>query len=94
MLSKIPQLVCILALFTTPKLTPIQWQQIEMRVLQYLESQQQHKTMLVKSLVLKVCQVMQRELDNFRDTSLTELMDVIPDENDNLQDLIASIFHY
>ena len=50
--------------------------------------------MLVKSLVLKVCQVMQRELDNFRDTSLTELMDVIPDENDNLQDLIASIFHY
>ena len=65
-----------------------------MGVLQYLESQQQHKTMLVKSLVLKVCQVMQRELDNFRDTSLTELMDVIPDENDNLQDLIASIFHY
>ena len=50
--------------------------------------------MLVKSLVLKVCQVMQRELDNFRDTSLTELMDVIPEGNDNLQDLIASIFHY
>ena len=73
LLSKIPQLVCILALFTTPKLTPIQWQQIEMRVLQYLESQKQHKTMLVKSLVLKVCQVMQHELDNFGDTSLTEL---------------------
>ena len=55
---------------------------------------QQNKAMLVKSLVLKVCQAMQRELDNFCDTSLTELMDVIPDENDNLQDLIASIFHY
>ena len=65
-----------------------------MRVLQYLESQQQNKTMLLKSLVLKVCQAMQHELDNFRDTSLTELMDVIPDENDNLQDFIASIFHY
>ena len=50
--------------------------------------------MLLKSLVLKVCQAMQHELDNFRDTSLTELMDVIPDENDNLQDFIASIFHY
>ena len=69
-------------------------EQIEMRVLQYLESQQQNKTMLLKSLVLKVCQAMQHELDHFHDTSLTELMDVIPDENDNLQDLIASIFHY
>ena len=87
-------MVCILALFTTPKLTPTQWQQIEMRVLHYLKSQHQNKTMMVKSLVQKVCQAMQCELDTFRDTSLTELMDVIPDENDNLQDLIASIFHY
>ena len=87
-------MVCILALFTTPKLTPIQWQQIEMRVLQYLKSQQQNKTMLVFSLVPKVCQAMQWKLDNFRDTSLTELMNVIPEENKNLQDLIASVFHY
>ena len=87
-------MVCILALSTAPKLTPIQWQQIEMRVLQYLKSQKQNKTMLVKSLILRVCQAMQCELDNFRDTSLTELMDVIPEGNDNLQDLIASIFHY
>ena len=42
----------------------------------------------------QVCEVMQYELDNFRDTSLTELMVVIPGENDQLQDLIASVFHY
>ena len=42
----------------------------------------------------QVCEAMQSELDNFRDTSLTELMDVISGENDHLQDLIASVFCY
>ena len=42
----------------------------------------------------QVCEAMQYELDNFRDTSLTELMDVIPGENDHFQDLVASVFHY
>ena len=42
----------------------------------------------------QVCEAMQYELDNFRDTSLAELMNVIPSENDHLQDLVASVFDY
>ena len=42
----------------------------------------------------QVCEAMQRELDSFRDTSLTELVKVIPGENDHLQDLVASVFYY
>ena len=90
----ITMLVCLLALFSTQKLTPIQWQQIEMQLLHYLKSQQQNKIMIVKSLMPKVCQAMQCELDSFRDTCLTELMDVTSGENGHLQDLIASVFYY
>ena len=85
--------ICLLALLNASELTPIQWQQIEMRLLQYFKARQNVIT-AVKHLMPQVCEAMQYELDNFRDTSLTELMDVIPGENDHLQDLVASIFCY
>ena len=85
--------ICLLALLHASELTPIQWQQIEMQLLQYFKAQQ--KTIFaVKHLVPRVCEAMQCELDKFRDTSLTELMDVIPGENDQLKDLVASVFCY
>ena len=90
----ITMLVCLLALLSVPELTPIHWQQIEKQLFQYLHIQQQNAIVIVKRLMPQVCGAMQCELDNFRDTSLTELMDVIPGENDHLQDLIASVFHY
>ena len=85
--------ICLLALLNTSELTPIHWQQIEMQLLQYFKAHQ-NTIITVKHLMPQVCEAMQYELDNFRDTSLTELMDVIPGENDHLQDLIASVFHY
>ena len=85
--------ICILALLNASELTPIQWQQIEMQLLQYFKAHQ-NTIIAVKPLMPQVCEAMQCELDNFRDTSLTELMDVIPGENDHLQDLVASVFHY
>ena len=90
----ITMLVCLLALLSVPEITPIHWQQIEKQLLQYLEIQRQNVIAPVKRLMPQVCEAMQYELDNFRDTSLTELMDVIPGENDHLQDLVASVFHY
>ena len=75
------------------ELTPIHWQQIEMQLLQYFKAHQ-NAMITVKHLMPQVCEAMQYELDNFRDTSLTELMDVIPGKNDHLQDLLASVFHY
>ena len=87
--------VCFLALYSVSELTPIQWQEVEMPLLQYLKSQLQQNTIAtVKCLIPQVCGAIQSELDNFRDTSLTELMNVIPGENDHLQDLVASVFHY
>ena len=87
--------VCFLALYSVSELTPIQWQEVEMPLLQYLKSQLQQNTIAtVKCLIPQVCGAIQCELDNFRDTSLTELMNVIPGENDHLQDLVASVFHY
>ena len=67
-----------------------------MPLLQYLKSQLQQNTIAtVKRLIPQVCGAIQCELDNFQDTtSLTELMDVISGENDHLQDLITSVFHY
>ena len=85
--------ICLLALLNASELTPIQWQQIEMQLLQYFKAQQ-NTIISVKHVMPRVCEVMQYELDNFRDTSLTELMDLIPGENDHLQDLVTSIFHY
>ena len=90
----ITMLVCLLALLSVPELTPIHWQQIEKQLLQYLHTQQQNTIMTVKRLMPQVCEAMQRELDSFRDTSLTELVKVIPGENDHLQDLVASVFYY
>ena len=86
--------ICLLALLNASELTPIQWLQIEMRLLQYFKAHQ--NAIAAKHLMPQVCEAMQydHELDNFRDTSLTELMDVIPGENDHLQDLIASVFYY
>lgn len=89
--------VCFLALNSASELTPIQWKEVEMQLLQYLKSQLQQNTVTtVKCLVPQVCGAMQYELDSFRDTSLTELIesDVGPGEKDHLQDLIASVFHY
>ena len=89
--------VCFLALNSASELTPIQWKEVEMQLLQYLKSQLQQNTITtVKRLVPQVCGAMQYELDSFRDTSLTELIesDVGPGEKDHLQDLIASVFHY
>lgn len=89
--------VCFLALNSASELTPIQWKEVEMQLLQYLKSQLQQNTVTtVKCLVPQVCEAMQYELDSFRDTSLTELIesDVGPGEKDHLQDLIASVFHY
>ena len=66
-----------------------------MPLLQCLKSQLQQNTIAtVKRLKPQVCGAIQCELDSFRDTSLTELMNVIPGENDHLQDLITSVFHY
>ena len=90
----ITMLVCLLALLSVPELTPIHWQQIEKQLLQYLHIQQQNAIAILRRLMPQVCGAMQYELDNFRDTSLTELMDVFPGEKDHLQELIASVFHY
>ena len=85
--------ICLLALLNVPELTSIEWQQVEIQLLQYFKSQQ-NAILTVRHLMPQVCEEMQYELDNFRDTSLTELVNVIPSENDHLQDLVASIFHY
>ena len=58
-------LVCLLALLSVPELTPIQWQQIELHLLEYLKSQQQGALNLVKCLMPHVCGAMQCELDSF-----------------------------
>ena len=87
-------IVCLMALLSVSELTSIQWQQIEVQLLQSFKSQQQSTLTLVKRLMPQVCEAMQCELDSLRDTCLTELMNVIPGENDHLQDLIASVFHY
>ena len=89
--------VCFLALNSASELTPIQWKEVEIQLLQYLKSQLQQNTITtIKHLVPQVFGPMQYELDSFRDTSLTELIesDVGPGEKDHLQDLIASVFHY
>ena len=90
----ITMIVCLMALFSVSELTSIQWQQIEVQLLQSFKSQQQSAITLVKRLMPQVCEAMQCEFDSLRDTCLTELMTVIPGENDHLQDLIASVFHY
>ena len=90
----ITMLVCLLALLSVSELTPIHWQQIELHLLEYLKSQQQGALNFLKCLMPQVCGAMQCELDNFRDTSLTELMNIIPGENNHFQDLIASVLHY
>ena len=87
-------LVCFLALFSVSEITPIHWQEIEMQLIQCLKSQQKKEIMAVKCLLLQVCGAKQCELDSFQDTSLTEFVSEIPGENDHLQDLIASVFHY
>ena len=85
--------ICLLALLNVPELTFIDWQQVEIQLLQYFKSQQ-NAILTVRHLMPQVCEAMQYELDNFRDTSLTELVNVIPSKNDHLQDLVHSIFHY
>ena len=60
----------------------------------YLKSQQQGALNFFKCLMPQVCGAMQSELDSFRDNSLTELMNIIPEENNHFQDLIASVLHY
>ena len=85
--------ICLLALLKVPELTSIEWQQVEIQLLRYFKSQQ-NAILPVRHLMPQVCEEMQYELDNFRDISLTELVNVIPSENDHLQDLVASIFHY
>ena len=90
----ITMIACLMALLSVSELTPIQWQEIEVQLLQSFKSQQQGALTLVKCLMLHVCEAMQCELDSLRDTCLAELMTVTPGENDHLQDLIASVFRY
>ena len=85
--------VCLLALLNVPELTSIEWQQVEIQLLQYFKSKQ-NEICTVRRLMPQVCEAMQYELDTFRDTSLTELVNVIPSENDHLQDLVTSVFNY
>ena len=85
--------ICLLALLNVPELTSIEWQQVEIQLLQYFKSQQ-NEIRMVRRLMTQVCEAMQYELDTFRDTSLTELVNVIPSESDHLQDLVTSIFNY
>ena len=61
--------VCFMALYSVSELTPIQWQEVEMPLLQYLKSQLQQNTIAtVKRLIPQVCGAIQCELDSFRDT--------------------------
>ena len=85
--------ICLLALLNVPELTSIEWQQVEIQLLQYYKSQQ-NAILKFRHFMTQVCEAMHYELDNFQDISLTELMNVIPSENDHLQDLVHSIFHY
>ena len=58
--------VCFLALYSVSELTPIQWQEVEMPLLQYLKSQLQQNTIAtVKRLIPQVCGAIQCELDSF-----------------------------
>jgi len=88
----ITTLVCVLTLLSTPELTHNMWQQIETQLLEYLKSHSQ-KIISVK-LLPRLCEALQRELDDFRDTSLMELVKDVPGRDDDLQYVIASLLHY
>ena len=83
--------VCLMALFSVSELTPIQWQQVEIQLLQHLHTQQQSALTLVRCLMPQVCEAIQCELDSFRDACLAELTIITPG---HLHDHIASVFHY
>jgi len=85
-------LVCILTLLSTPQLTHNQWQQIETQMLEYLKLHSQ-KIISVK-LLPQLCEALQCELDDFRDTSLMELVKDVPGRDDDLQYIIASLLRY
>jgi len=87
-------LVCILTLLSTPQLTHNQWQQIETQMLEYLKSHKQNTIITVKHLMPRLCEALQCELDDFRDTSLTELVKDVPGRDDDLQYIIASLLRY
>ena len=87
-------LVCIFTLFNAPELTPMTWQLIEKQLLEYLKLQQQNTTMVTEHIMPRLCEALQHELDDFRDTSLTELVRDVPRKDDSLQYLIASVLNY
>ena len=87
-------LVCILTLLNTSELTHIEWQQIETQLLEYLKLYKQNTIITVKHLMPRLCEALQRELDDFRDTSLTELVKDVPSKDDSLQYIIDSLLSY
>ena len=87
-------LVCILTLLSAPELTPMTWQLIEKQLLEYLRLQQQNTTMVTGHIMPRLCEALQHELDDFRDTSLMELVRDVPRKDDSLQHLIASVLNY
>ena len=89
-------LVCILTLLNTSELTHIEWQQIETQLLEYLRLCKQNAIFTVKHIMPRLCEALQRELDGFRDTSLTELVKDVPgrDDRSQLVYIIASLLSY
>ena len=87
-------IVCILTLLNISELTHIEWQQIETQLLEYLKLYKQNTIITVKHLMPRLCEALQRELDDFRDTSLTELVKDVPSKDDSLQYIIDSLLSY
>ena len=81
-------LVCLLTLHSASELTYITWQKIETQLFEHFKLQQPNVGTL-KYLMSQMYEALQCELDNFRDTSLTELV-----KDSHLQYLIASLLHY
>ena len=86
-------LVCVFTLLSTPELTHNMWQQIEAQLLEYLKSHSKEGIISVK-LLPRLCEALQCELDDFRDTSLMELVKDVPGRDDHLQYIIASLLRY
>jgi len=85
-------LVCLLALFYSSELNPDQWQQIQMQLFQFLRERTEQRLSFLEKFLPHVCTAVQSELDNFRNTSLTEF--VKNGKNDQLWHLLISVFQY
>jgi len=85
-------LVCLLTLFYSSELNPDQWQQIRMQLFQFLRERTEQRISFLKTFLPHVCTAVQSELDNFRNTSLTEFVKF--GKNDQLWHLLISVFQY